>query len=117
MDKKDIYLYYKTNFRDNYDRAQSEVPSDFEPILFNQDFQVTETNISNIVYEKDGELFTPPVECGLLPGVLRDKLLEDSTIREKAITKNDLLKVNNLFLINSLRGWRNARFLKNPVIE
>ncbi|MEC8148419.1 MAG: chorismate-binding protein [Pseudomonadota bacterium] len=117
VDKKDIYLYYKTNFRDNYDRAQSEVPSDIEPILFNQDFQVTETNISNIVYEKDGELFTPPVECGLLPGVLRDKLLEDSTIREKAITKNDLLKVNNLFLINSLRGWRNARFLKNPVIE
>ena len=112
-----IFLYHKSNIREVYDAAQREMPPLVEPILFNQESEVTETNISNIVYQKDGELFTPPVRCGLLPGIMRSHLLENKIIKERVIIKNDLLKVDRLFLINSLRGWRNAHFSKSSVTE
>ena len=112
-----IFLYYKSNKRDVYDKARGEVPLLVEPVLFNEDSEVTETNISNIVYQKGGELFTPPVKCGLLPGIMRAYLLENKIIKERSIMKNELLEVDRLFLINSLRGWRNANFLKSSVTE
>ena len=116
-DRNNIFLYHKTNFRQVYDRAQDEVPAQVEPILFNQESEVTETNISNIVFEKNGELFTPPVTCGLLPGIMRTQLIQNNVIKEKIITKSELIKVDKVYLINALRGWRNARFSKSSVIE
>ena len=117
VDRNNIFLYHKTNFRQVYDRAQDEVPAQVEPILFNQESEVTETNISNIVFEKNGELFTPPVTCGLLPGIMRTQLIQNNVIKEKIITKSELIKVDKVYLINALRGWRNARFSKSSVIE
>ena len=117
VDRNNIFLYHKTNFRRVYDRAQSEVPPLVEPILFNQESEVTETNISNIVFEENGDLFTPPVECGLLSGIMRTELLHNNVIKERTITKNELLKVDKVYLINALRGWRYARFLKRSVTE
>ena len=117
VNRNDIFLYYKTNFRGVYDKAQSEVSPLVEPILFNQESEVTETNISNIVFEENGNLFTPPVECGLLSGIMRTELLQNNALRERVITKNELLKVDKVYLINALRGWRNARFLKRSVTE
>ena len=117
VDRNDIFLYHKTNFRGVYDRAQSEVPPLVEPILFNQESEVTETNISNIVFEENGDFFTPPVECGLLSGIMRTELLHNNVIKERTITKNELLEVDKVYLINALRGWRNARFLKSSVTE
>ncbi len=117
VDRNNIFLYHKTNFRRVYDKAQDEVPAQVEPILFNQESEVTETSISNIVFEKNGELFTPPVKSGLLPGIMRTQLIENNVIKEKTITKNELIKADKVYLINALRGWRNARFLKSSVIE
>ena len=117
VNKNNIFLYHKTNFRGVYDRAQSEVPPLVEPILFNQESEVTETNISNIVFEVNGDLFTPPVECGLLSGIMRTELLQNNAIKERTITKSELLEVDKVYLINALRGWRNAHFSKSSVTE
>ena len=53
--------------------------------------EVTEGAISNVFVEKDGRWFTPPVECGLLPGVYRRHLLETRPeIEERVLSLEDL---------------------------
>ena len=63
------------------------------------------------VVEIDGELYTPPVECGLLAGTFRQKLLEEGKIRERIISVEECRRGSRIFLINSVRKWREAQFL------
>ena len=53
----------------------------------------------------DGELFTPPIECGLLPGVFRNHLLAEGKIKERVITIEEFQNAQEFFLINSIRKW------------
>jgi len=57
------------------------------------------------VVEIDGELFTPPIECGLLPGVFRNHLLAQGKIKERVITIEEFKTAKEFFLINSVRKW------------
>ena len=77
-------------------------------MLVNTGGDLTETDIANIVYRLKGRLYTPPERCGLLPGILRAELLEAGTIKERPLSKQELGKVEALYLINDLRGWRKA---------
>ena len=56
--------------------------------------------------ELNGQLLTPPVACGLLPGTLRQDLLARGILREAVIRREELLSARRLWLINSVRGWR-----------
>ena len=56
----------------------------------------------------NGELLTPPVECGLLAGTFRADLLEQGKIREEIITKEKLKNSDRIYIINSVRKWREA---------
>lgn len=55
--------------------------------------------------ELNGLKITPPVSCGLLPGVFREELLARGDIVERIVTLQDLLHATNIWLINSLQGW------------
>jgi 4-amino-4-deoxychorismate lyase len=57
----------------------------------------------------DGVLLTPPLRCGLLPGVLRGELLESGKAKEAMLTEEDLRRANAIFVGNSLRGLIRAR--------
>ena len=81
--------------------------------MFNTLGNVTESAIANIVYGIDGELFTPPLADGLLPGVMRDELLDKGLIAERTLPVDELNSVEAFWLINSLRGWRKATLAKN----
>jgi para-aminobenzoate synthetase/4-amino-4-deoxychorismate lyase len=83
-------------------------------LLWNQDEQVTEFTIGNLVAEIAGQLFTPPLDCGLLPGTLRAELLAQGTIHERIITRAELASATRLWLINSVRGWLPVR-LRDPL--
>jgi para-aminobenzoate synthetase/4-amino-4-deoxychorismate lyase len=72
----------------------------------NERDEVTEGTIHNLVVEKDGRLVTPPVACGVLPGTLRQELLERGVLVEKVVSREALLAARRLWLINSVRGWR-----------
>ena len=111
----DTFLTHKTSRREAYDLAVQEVPRGCEPIMFNNLGNVTESAIANIVYQLDGELFTPPLVDGLLPGVLRDELLDNGVIAERSLPVDELEVVEAFWLINSLRGWRKAAFATNLV--
>jgi len=74
-------------------------------LLWNERGEITESTIANVVAEIDGVRVTPPLTCGLLPGVFRELLLETGAIQEGAITRAGLASANRLWLINSLREW------------
>jgi para-aminobenzoate synthetase/4-amino-4-deoxychorismate lyase len=111
----DTFLTHKTSRREAYDRAVDEVPEGCEPVMFNTLGNVTESAIANIVYQMNGELFTPPLADGLLPGVLRGELLDKGVITERTLPVVDLKSVEAFWLINSLRGWRKATLAENKV--
>jgi len=70
---------------------------------------LTETCRCNVVLKIDGEYLTPQISTDsgtyLLPGVLRQCLLRENTIRQTALTVQDLQRAQAMWLINSLRGW------------
>lgn len=93
------FLYHKTSYRPYYKNT--------DEIFFNEKGELTENSIANIVIEKNGKMYTPPLECGLLNGVLRNKMLCSGELIEKILYIDDVKTADNIYLINSVRGmWR-----------
>jgi para-aminobenzoate synthetase/4-amino-4-deoxychorismate lyase len=113
------FLYHKTTNRVEYDAAyQSARNAGFCEVLFtNEHGELTEGSRSNIFVQIDGTLFTPPVECGLLNGVMRQYLLRESAtdVAERILTHKDLLRADRLFIANSVRGLTEVQLL--PVTD
>jgi para-aminobenzoate synthetase/4-amino-4-deoxychorismate lyase len=102
--RRDRFLFHKTTRREVYDARRAERPDMFDVILANEEGELTELTIGNLVAELDGERFTPPVDCGLLPGVMREELLARGDIRERVLRDSDLVRATRLFLVNAVRG-------------
>jgi para-aminobenzoate synthetase/4-amino-4-deoxychorismate lyase len=117
VDSADPFLYHKTSRRELYDRELREHPDSYDVIFLNQRGEVTEGCFNTVVISLNSELLTPRLECGLLPGVLREELLEVGAIREAVLTLDDLLAADTLWLVNSVRGWRECRIQQPMAIE
>lgn len=115
IDPDNPFLYHKTTRRGVYERAFRSVAGCDDVLLWNTDGFVTETSIANVVATIDGQRVTPPVTCGLLGGTYRQWLLDRGEIRERAIHIDDLSRVDELTLINSVRGQTPAR-LRTPTV-
>ena len=105
-------MYHKTTRREVYERAKSSRRDADSVILWNTLGQVTEAAESNIVIAHRGVRVTPPVECGLLPGTMRAELLERGEIVERVVTVDEVRAAEQIWLINSVRGWMPAVLLK-----
>lgn len=106
VDSSDPFLFHKTTHRDVYEQASGKLPEGiFSAILWNEKQQLTEFTIGNVVLEKNGEFFTPPISCGLLAGTFRQQLLDQQLIEEKILDKEELDDYDALWLINGVRGW------------
>lgn len=106
VDSTNTFLYHKTTHRQVYEKAAEATPPEaFSVLLWNKTGELTEFAIGNLVVEKNGEFFTPPVSSGLLPGTLRQKLLDAGKIKEKIILKEELGEYETIWFINSVRGW------------
>jgi para-aminobenzoate synthetase/4-amino-4-deoxychorismate lyase len=106
VDSSDCLRYHKTTRRELLDAARSEHPDCDEVLLLNERGELTEGSYHNLVAKIDGHFVTPPLECGLLSGVLREDLLEEGEISERIISVEDLQQAEEIWLINSVRGWR-----------
>jgi para-aminobenzoate synthetase/4-amino-4-deoxychorismate lyase len=102
INSSDRFLFHKTTRRDIY--------SD-DVILWNERGEITESGIANVVARIDGELVTPPVSCGLLPGTFRAHLLDRGEIKERVITIEELKNASEIYLINSVRKWMKAELV------
>lgn len=117
LDSAEPLLRHKTTRRHAYMKARSEyqVHQADEVILINERREVCEGTITNIfVQTDDGDLLTPELACGLLPGVLRSELIETGKAREIVLAPDDLADAPALFVGNSLRGLVPARLGGDP---
>ena len=101
-DSNNPFLYHKTDNRYWYDESMEKIRNNevYDEIYLNERGEVTEGARSNIVIEKDGTLFTPPISSGLLNGIYRQSL----QLEEKVLYKSDLLNCDKIYCINSVRG-------------
>jgi para-aminobenzoate synthetase/4-amino-4-deoxychorismate lyase len=111
VDSADPFLYHKTSWRGVYAGESARRPDLAEVIFVNERCEVTEGANSNIVALLDGELLTPPLESGLLPGVFRGELLALGRVRERVLPRQDLETAQELYLVNSVRKWRRVRLV------
>ena len=105
VDSKDVFLYHKTTRREVYDLARENHPDCDDILLYNEHSELTEFTIGNLVAELDGELVTPPIECGLLPGTFRAHLVETGKVAERRIPVHRLKECRKIFRVNSVRKW------------
>jgi para-aminobenzoate synthetase/4-amino-4-deoxychorismate lyase len=108
LDTNNPFIHHKTTNREVYKQASQEIHNCDDLIFWNQDGEVTESSIANIVFVAEGKKWTPPRSCGLLKGTLRDELLSTGELQERVIHKDDLRRVESLFLINSVRKCMSA---------
>ncbi|MEE8523158.1 MAG: aminodeoxychorismate synthase component I [Thermoanaerobaculia bacterium] len=108
-DSENPFLFHKTTHRDVYDQARHRVPHCDEVVLWNERRELTESTRANLVLRLDGELVTPPVDCGLLAGTYRVELIDRGRIREQVLPLAALAAAEAVFLVNSVRGWIRTR--------
>ncbi|TIC11720.1 D-aminoacid aminotransferase-like PLP-dependent enzyme [Wallemia mellicola] len=112
-------LRYKTTDRDIYNDSKSRnnitysTTHDglFDVLMHNNQGFMTETTIANIFYkfQNDDNWYTPPASDGLLPGLMRQSLLDSGYCKERSLRLSELkqaLKDENVILkaSNALRG-------------
>lgn len=113
LSSTDPWLRHKTNRRALYDAARAALPEGVDELVFlNERGALCEGTITNLFIEKDGRLLTPPISCGLLPGVLREELLATGKAEEAELFPEDLRTAEAVYCGNSLRGLIPARLGK-----
>ena len=92
--------------RNHYDQAFIEAQSNNwdDGLLLNEAGRVAESAIANIFYLKKNILYTPPLTEGCVEGVYRSYFMEKHDVVEKAVTPEELLAADAVFLTNALRG-------------
>ncbi len=108
IDKNDPFMYHKTTQRDAHDQALRDAGNADDVLLWNEDGDITETTIANVIVRLDGELFTPPVDCGLLGGTYREVMLSSGQVKERKIKVSEITSGTEITLINSVRGAYSA---------
>lgn len=108
----DPWLRHKTTNRGLYDRSRAALPAGVDEFLFlNQRGELCEGTITNLfVRFGDGRQATPPLSCGLLPGVLRGRLLASGDWVERVLTPDELADAEAIWVGNALRGLIRGRF-------
>jgi 4-amino-4-deoxychorismate lyase len=97
-------LTVKTTRRPAYDAARAAMPAGLDEVVFlNERDEVCDGTIMTLFFDRGQGLRTPPLTCGLLPGVLRASLLDGGAVQEDILLARDLPHVR-LWVGNSLRG-------------
>ena len=101
VDPSDFRLRYKTTDRRFLDQARRQDRT-WETVFVDPDGQLTEGSRTNVFVERDGKLLTPPVSRGLMPGILRAKLIEEGRAAEAELRPSDL--EGGFYVGNIVRG-------------
>ena len=96
----DPWLTVKSSQRAGYDAARAAMAAGLEEvILTNERGEVCDGSITTLFFDRGQGMRTPPLACGVLPGVLRAEM----ACVEEILMAQDLPHVQ-LWVGNSLRG-------------
>ncbi|MCF7803847.1 MAG: aminotransferase class IV [Candidatus Marinimicrobia bacterium] len=78
----------------------------FEPVMYNADGYITEGGIRNIFYVREGTVLTPPTSLGILPGTMRDAVIEvarreDIPVEETLIRREEVDTMDEAFITST----------------
>lgn len=91
------------NFLDNIlARQEAEKGGADEALLLNSTGRLAEATAANLFVVIGGELLSPPVADGALPGVMRADVMDRLGGRECPLAPEDLARASEAFLTNSL---------------
>lgn len=105
MEAHGEFVRFKTTRRAHYDAFTPTESGVFDTVLWNAEGEITECTRGNVAMLIDGRWVTPPLACGLLPGVARALALRDGKLTEAVVRLEDLQRVQGWAFVNSLRGW------------
>jgi len=113
----DVFLKHKTTNRALYDEEHAHYNKSLgcdEVLFLNEREELSEGSRSNVfILPKGAEegdiLLTPPVSSGLLPGLLRDKMLKTKKAQEQILKTEDLQNAEKIYFGNSVRGLQEAQ--------
>lgn len=108
-----IFTYIKSlQYGDNILEKRKAVSLGFEePIFLNSKGQICEGSTSNIFFCRKGKMITPSVSCGMLPGIMRDYIIENHDVSITAIMPEDVTDFDSCFITNSVFGIMPVRSL------
>jgi len=119
-----IVLRHKTsNYLENYILMNKAVFEGFDDVVFmNTSSEVTETTRSNIFFVRDSVLYTPHKNCGLLPGVIRQWVIEEAYRQnikciEGYYNISDLISADEVFITNSAMGIMHVKSIDGKDIN
>ena len=77
-----------------------------EALMLNHKGEVAECTGDNIFLVRDGELYTPPLDAGILAGITRDVVIElameaNLPVHQVSLTRHDVFVANECFLTGS----------------
>ncbi|MGJ3647569.1 aminodeoxychorismate synthase component I [Sphingomonas sp. GlSt437] len=108
VDPRDYRLRHKTSDRSFYDDARRAAGT-FEVLFTDPHGRLTEGSFTSLFVQRGDTLVTPPLGLGLLPGVLRQQMIETGAAREGELTAADL--AGGFFIGNALRGLMPAQLV------
>ena len=88
-----------------------------EAIILNSSSFMCETTASNIFVVKDEVIYTPSLESGCVDGIIRKQIFENAanwgvSIEEKEMKTFELIKADEVFLTNSIKGIQSVKSYK-----
>lgn len=103
-----LHALKSLNYLPNIRAKRSAVAAGFdEAVFFNPQGHVLEGATTNVFIVKDGVIGTPPLKSGILPGVMRARVIQmlgPAAIRECDVTLDELLQADEVFVTNTLLG-------------
>jgi len=100
------------NYLENILARREAMDSGFDEAIFlNEHDEIAEGSASNIFWVNHGTLFTPSLDCGVLPGIIRGVLIEQASdmglrVEEGRFMITDLTQSDFVFFTNSITGLR-----------
>ena len=99
---------HKTTARSALDAGvrAAEAEGAFDTLFFDADGRLLEGGRSNVFLRLDGHWVTPPLDDGVMPGVMRGVLLDDPAwaASERTLVRADVLQAEAVVVCNALRG-------------
>lgn len=75
-----------------------------EALLVNTAGLLAGASAANLFLVVGGQIVTPPIAAGALPGTVRAAVLDATTVVERPVTPTDLVNASEAFLTNALLG-------------
>lgn len=102
-DRSPLAALKTTNYLDGIlAKREAQAAGADDAILLNTRDGVAEATAANVFCVIGGDLVTPPVADGALPGILRDRIMETEVVIERTLTADDLARAAEIVLTSSL---------------